>query len=254
MIPAATPPGWLPTGEAPLGSNSIEQTPIHGVVPAFEAVLRQPRRVMHQLRQPGAGGLVWMLLAIAVLSALIYGVVVGTFSGGTQFWAAPVKIAGGLMVSALICLPSLYIFSCLGGSQARLIEVFGLIAGLLALMTILLIGFAPVAWVFSASTKSLAIMGALHLVFWFVATLFGLRFISAGFRHFSARSDAGFKVWVVIFLMVAMQMTTALRPIVGTSDRFLPAPQDKKFFVGYWLESIQAETQGEVQGASARRD
>jgi hypothetical protein len=49
-------------------------------------------------------------------------------------------------------------------------------------------------------------------------------------------------------------MTTALRPIVGTSDRFLPAPQDKKFFVGYWLESIQAETQGEVQGASARRD
>ena len=130
------------------------------------------------------------MIFVSVVCSLIYGVVVGTFSGGTQLWAAPVKVAAGLMISALICLPSLYIFTCLGGSQARLVEVFGLLAGLLMLMTILLIGFAPVAWIFSQSTESLAWMGTLHLIFWFIATIFGLRFLEAGFSH-SQRQIAG---------------------------------------------------------------
>src|SRR5262249_50197750 len=88
---------------------------------------------------------------------------------------APVKIAGGLMLSALICLPSLYLFACLGGSQARLAAIGSLLVGLLLLMTTLLIGFAPVAWLFSQSTESVAWMGALHLFFWLTATIFGLR-------------------------------------------------------------------------------
>ena len=157
----------------------------------------------------------------------------------TQLWAAPAKIAVGLMISALICLPSLYIFTCLSGSQARLVEVFGLLAGLLMLMTILLIGFAPVAWIFSQSTESLAWMGTLHLVFWFIATIFGLRFLEAGFSHSNARSHAGFHTWVVIFLLVAVQMTTALRPILGTADTFLPT--EKQFFVSHWGDCLKAQ-------------
>src|SRR5581483_10717881 len=194
-----------------------ERAPIHGVMAVAEAILRQPRRVMFRLRQQGQGPLIGALLVIAVVCSLIYGIVVGTFSGGEQLWAAPVKIALGLLVSALICLPSLYIFSCLSGSRARLVEVFGLVIGLLALTAVLLIGFAPVAWVFSQSTQSAEIMGTLHVCFWLVATYFGLRFLRAGFRHADARSDggSGLKVWVAIFLLVGLQMTTALRPLVG---------------------------------------
>ena len=110
-----------------------------------------------------------------------------------------------------------------------------MIAGLIALMTVLLIGFAPIAWVFSQSTESLPAMGALHLIFWFIATYFGLRFLHAGFTHLSAR-PAGLRVWVVIFLLVMIQMTTALRPIVGTADSLLPT--EKKFFVKHWLEQL----------------
>jgi hypothetical protein len=157
-----------------------------------------------------------------------------------QWWAAPVKVSAGLLISALICLPSLYIFACLSGSQARLAEVFGLVAGLLMLMTILLIGFAPVAWLFSQSTESVAWMGALHLVFWGVATLFGLRFIEAGFSQ--ARSNAGFNTWVIIFVLVVVQMTTALRPIVGTADTLLP--KEKKSFLSHWSECLKSSSKG----------
>ena len=226
-------------GPLPLGDDPSERIPIPNVIVAIEAILRQPRRVIFQLRQPDAGRLMAMMLFVSVACSLIYGIVAGTFSGGPQLWAAPVKIAVGLMISALICLPSLYIFTCLGGSQARLVEVFGLLAGLLMLMTILLIGFAPVAWIFSQSTESLVGMGTLHLIFWFIATVFGLRFLEAGFSHSNARSLAGFRTWVVIFLVVALQMTTALRPILGTAETFLPA--EKKFFVAHWGDCLKAQ-------------
>ncbi len=233
--PNAIPP-VIPSVHRQLGDDPGEQQPIPHVFAAIEALLRQPRRLTYQLRQPGAGKLIGSMLFVTVLCCLVYGAVAGTFSGGTQLWAAPAKIADGLLVSAAICLPSLYIFTCLSGSQARLGEVGGLLAGLLMLMTILLVGFAPVVWIFSQSTASLAWMGALHLVFWFVATLFGVRFMLAGFAHSNARSRAGLHVWIIIFLLVALQMTTALRPIIGKSDTFFPT--EKKFFLVHWGDHL----------------
>lgn len=224
-----------PSGSRPLGDDPQDRESIRGPISAIESILRHPRRVLYQLRQPGAGHLIIALLLIAIVCSVVYGVVVGTFSGGTQLWAAPVKIAAGLVISAVICLPSLYIFSCLSGTQARLIEVVGMIAGLLALMTVLLIGFAPVAWVFSQSTESLAAMGALHLTFWCISTYFGVRFLSEGFAHLSGK-PAGLRVWVTIFLLVMIQMSTALRPIVGKADTILPV--EKKFFLKHWFEQL----------------
>src|ERR1043166_3123148 len=235
QIPPPPPPGH--PGGRPLGDAPEEREPIPNAVVAVEAILRQPRRVMYQLRQPGASGLVLGMLFVTVVCSLVYGVVVGTFSGGGQLGPAPVKVAGVLLIAALLSLPSLYIFACLSGSQARLAEICGLVAGLLTLMTILLIGFAPVAWLFSQSTESVAWMGALHLMFWGIATIFGLRFLNAGFSRTQARSNAGFNTWVVIFVLVVLQMTTALRPIVGTADTLLP--EEKKFFVAHWFDALK---------------
>ena len=217
--------------------DPADRLPVDGIISAFEALLRQPRRVVFHLRGQNPAPVLAALAVITVLCALIYGFVVGTFSGGTQLWAAPVKIAGGLLIAGLICLPSLYIFACLGGSRARLVEVAGSVAGLLALMTVLLIGFAPVAWIFSQSTESIVAMGALHLAFWFVSTYFGLKFLNRAFDTLDGRVSGGLKVWIVIFLLVIVQMTTALRPIIGTAPTFLPT--EKKFFLSHWSDCVR---------------
>jgi hypothetical protein len=237
--PPQLPPQIPPAKPAPpqLGDDPAERVAITGVVSAIESILRQPRRVMFQLREPGAGKVIGALVVIAVICSLIYGVIVGSFSGGDQWWAAPVKTCAGLLISAVICLPSLYIFASLSGSQARLTEIAGLVAGLLALMTVLLIGFAPVAWLFSQSTDSIVWMGFLHLLFCFIATAFGLRFLNAGFAQSKAKSNAGFNTWVIIFLLVLLQMTTALRPLLGTSPTFLPT--EKKFFLTHWFDCVK---------------
>ncbi|MBM3877120.1 MAG: hypothetical protein FJ386_10415 [Verrucomicrobia bacterium] len=247
QLPPAAPP---PHGNAP-GDEPGEREPIGDLFAAVEAILRQPRRVMFQVTREGSRPLIAGLLLIAVLSVAVYGLVAGTFSGGAQLWAAPIKLAAGLVLTALICLPSLYIFACLSGSQARLMEVIGLVAGMLALMTMLLIGFAPVAWVFSQSTESVGAMGALHLIFLLVALCFGVRFLCSSFERHSPESESGpIGVWVVIFLLVALQMTTALRPIVGTAETFLPA--EKKFFASHWYSTV-ADTPAKTPRAEGRR-
>src|SRR4030095_13851568 len=101
---------------------------------------------------------------------------------------------------------------------------------------VLLIGFAPVAWVFSQSTESIVAMGVLHLVFWFVATWFGLRFFYIGFAHRSAKSSGALKIWIIIFVLVQLQMMTALRPMIGKADTFLPTK--KKVFLTHWGENV----------------
>jgi len=226
----------LPRGLIALGEDPLEREPIATPFAAVDAILRQPRRVMFQLRQSGAGRLTLMMLAVALVCSVIYGLVMGTFSMGDQVWQAPIKIAAGLLLSGLICLPSLYIFTCLSGSQARLAEVCGLVSGLLMLATLLLVGFAPVAWLFSQSTNSLTWMGSLHLAFWIISSFFALRFLETAFSHSKARSSAGLNTWMLIFLLVTLQMTTDLRPLIGKSDQLLP--KEKKFFVTLWMDQL----------------
>jgi hypothetical protein len=236
----------VPAQAVPLETSPEDQLPIIGVIPTMEAILRQPRRVLFQLRGNRPRLLLAMLL-IALMCSLTYGLVVGTFSGKQQLWAAPIKIASGLLLSGLICLPSLYILSCLSGSTARLTEVIGFLAGLLALTTVLLIGFAPVAWVFSQSTESVAMMGILHLAFWLVAICFGIRFLQIGFSQLASATSIGIKVWVIIFLLVQLQMTSALRPIIGQADTFLP--KEKKFFLAHWFETLDKDAKPTNQRA-----
>ncbi|MGH8092725.1 MAG: hypothetical protein ACREIF_04565 [Chthoniobacterales bacterium] len=49
------------------------------------------------------------------------------------------------------------------------------------------------------------------------------------------------KTWSLIFILVCLQMTMTLRPIVGRSDHFLP--MEKKFFLSHWYESLGGKLQ-----------
>src|SRR5262249_2490182 len=106
---------------------------------------------------------------------------------------------------------------------------------------LLLIGFAPIAWIFSQSTDSVAFTAALHIGLWAIGIMFGLRLLE-GMGHLlggSARNHL--KLWSVIFIVVSLQMMTTLRTIVGTSDRFLPT--EKKFFLTNGAEPLRMSQQ-----------
>ena len=93
QIPPRIPPVATQSGVLQLGDDLAERVAITNVVAAIDAILRHPRRMMFQLRQPGAGKLIAAMIFVSIVCSLIYGVVAGTFSGGAQLWAAPAKIA-----------------------------------------------------------------------------------------------------------------------------------------------------------------
>ena len=229
--------------------------PVTSAFGAIEALVRRPESLPGHLRDAGVGRMLGWMLGIIVGCGLVYGFVMGTFSGHEQLWLSPLKLVGGLLFAGAICLPSLYVFACLGGARATLGEVAGMLASMLALLTVLLLSFAPVAWVFSQSTESLVAMGFLHLVLGVVGVIFGLRLMLRGFDQFRARSQTGLACWTFIFVFVLLQMTTALRPFIGRADTVLPT--EKRFFLQHWGDCLDGKYSvsrpSEVETAPLRR-
>ena len=201
----------------------------------FEALLRRPQALVARLAD-GNHGATARFVAMAVVSFLLFGVVLGCFAKHEQLWAAPLKITVGLLFSGVICFPSLYIFTTLAGARVSIPQLTACFAGALALAGLLLLGFAPAVWIFAESTDSLGFMGALAIGAWIIAVLFALRFIKSVIAATGGTQQGPVMIWSVVFLLVTLQMTTSLRPILGHSDRWLT--QEKRFFLQHWSNTF----------------
>lgn len=243
MNPESTPPPVPQTPPpAPVAAPTvlkIEPMQVPVTFPnVIEALLKHPGRLIHSCQQSGSG--VPARLALGSLLCLtIFGLLLGTFSGGSQLWAAPLKITVGMIVAVIICFPSLYIFSALDGLNARVHQIASIVLGMVALTSLLLLGFAPVIWVFSSSTDSLGFMGFLVLGFWIIGLFFGTRLLTGAVSALGSETSGYLKIWVTIFTIVTLQMSTSLRPLIGTSDTFFP--EKKKFFVQHWFYHLDAD-------------
>jgi hypothetical protein len=51
-------------------------------------------------------------------------------------------------------------------------------------------------------------------------------------RETGATQNAPLMIWISIFLLVTLQLSTSLRPILGRSDKLLTT--EKKFFLQHW--------------------
>src|SRR5436309_546591 len=73
----------------------------------IDSLLKHPGRILHDLQNNWRATVALWLIAVALCGMAVYGLVVGSFSGGAQMWIAPAKLMLGTTLAALICLPSL---------------------------------------------------------------------------------------------------------------------------------------------------
>ena len=108
----------------------------------FEGLLKSPKSLIEGItKSETPGAFISKLLLLALGGFLIFGITLGSFSFHEQLWAAPLKTVLGLAFSTVICLPSLYVFSALTGTTLGVKEIIQGMAGALALMASLLLGF-----------------------------------------------------------------------------------------------------------------
>tara|TARA_B110000008_G_scaffold56170_2_gene55674 strand:+ start:1787 stop:2491 length:705 start_codon:yes stop_codon:yes gene_type:complete len=199
----------------------------------FEGLLKSPQSLIAGINQSKTSGpFTSKLLIIALVGFIIFGVTMGSFSFQEQLWAAPLKTILGLTFSSIICLPSLYVFSALTGTSLGIKEIIQGMAGALALIAALLLGFTPVLWVFSQSTTSEVFFGLLVLTTWFIALFFGTSFLLKMLEQSGTENRGPLRVWIGIFLLVTLQMSTSLRPLIGRTESLFTT--EKRFFLEHW--------------------
>lgn len=208
-----------------------------------DLLLRHPEVMLGRFDGPQGRGILAWLAAIALVSYAAYGLVVGSFAGGMQWWAAPLKLLLGISLCGLICFPSLYILVCLSGARARLPQVAGILLSLLALSGVFLAGFAPVAWIFSQSSNFVSFIAPVHFMVWFIAIFASTRMLRLGLRHWSARRTEWTGLWILVLVVTVLQMVTVLRPIVGSSTRLLEP--ERQFFLQHWSKTLEHDTRSQ---------
>ncbi len=205
-----------------------------GLLEFLEALLKTPKSLFSEIQAGQARKVALSLMLLIAVFLSGYGIVTGLFSGGSQWIWAPVKIVAMVMLSGLICLPSLYIFTCLSQVEMKIWEMIAHTCAAICLVSILLVGFMPVLFIFTMSTESLKFMGFMHIIIWIIAGIAGSRFLLTSFRYLRGSPSGYSALWIFIFSLVLMQMSTTLRPILGSSDDVFTS--EKKFFLSHWLQ------------------
>lgn len=223
-----------PPKPKPIEYVAIQETSFSHIL---DLLLKKPLSIIYEIKhRDHPQSIQPHLLIVTLIGLSIFGFVLGMFSNGHQMWIAPIKVISGVLFSSLICLPSLYIFGALGGMDAKIQHIIGIMQTFLALTALLLIGFAPVLWLFSTSSNSSFFFGFLSITLWITCLLFGLRVITQACKALGGNKGFHIKVWAAIFITVTLQMTTTLRPIIGSSEQIFDNTE-KYFFLGHWLNA-----------------
>ena len=185
-----------------------EPTSLMGV---FDELLRSPRRLVARAQADGSRRSAARLALGSLVAIAAYGAAAGTFQGGDTIALAALKAPMIVAFTLALCLPSLYVFSALAGAAISRQLFVLLVAGFAGMVSLLLVGLLPIAWLFSVSSRSLAFVVWLHLLAWLVAVGFGVRFVS---RSLDGRPAIALRLWLVLFVVVSFQVTTFLRPVL----------------------------------------
>lgn len=181
-----------------------------------------------------------LLLLVALACHVVFGLAVGLFGGWNVAAMDMVKMPLVALCSLLLCFPSLYVFTCVAGSPLSLAQTFVLGCSCFAMVGLILVGLAPVAWLFAVSTKSLSFVTLLAFLIWLVAIGFAGRFVDKLGAHPLLERQAGIKLWFLILILVTLQMTTCMRPMLSR-----PAPEtgwwtaEKQFFLSHFGSTFE---------------
>ena len=205
------------------------------------ALLKNPRRIADSIaNRDGLLAAALALLAAGALCHAVFGLAVGWFGGWpvAAMDAAKMPLVG--LCSLLLCFPSLYVFSCVAGTPLSLSQALVLGCSCFAMVGLILVALAPVAWLFAVSTTSLSFVAMLAFLLWLVAIGFAARFVEKLKANALFQRQTGIKLWFFILMLVTLQMATCMRPMLSQSDDGWWTSK-KQFFLAHFVATLEAE-------------
>jgi hypothetical protein len=178
-----------------------------------------------------------VLLATALVCHAVFGLAIGLFAGWPVAAMDMIKVPLVAVCALFICFPSLYVFSCVAGSPLTLSQAFGLGCSCLAMVGLLLVGLAPITWLFAVSTDSVPFIVVLTFFTWFIAILFSIRYVHKLKVNPIFQEQIGIKLWLMILTIVTLQMATCMRPMLEKPESGWWTGE-KQFFLAHFVSSF----------------
>ncbi len=162
-----------------------------------------------------------MAISSIVLMAL-YGAVMGSSHSLWQAISSAIKLPLLFLITAIICVPTLYFFNILFGAKQTLSQNLALILAPITVTAILLFSFAAITLFFMLTTSQYQFFKLLNVLFFAISGGIGVLFLVQGMRTVSATEESGsftrqlvLIFWIGIYAFVGSQMAWTLRPFIG---------------------------------------
>jgi hypothetical protein len=192
-----------------------------------ETILRDRHSFFAEIRQEiGVREKTRAMFVSSTAFLAVYGAVLGSTHSLLQAISSAIKLPILFLITLIICIPALYIFSVLFGSRQRLSQSVALVLSAITVTSVLLLSFAPITFFFLLTTSGYQFFKLLNVLFFAIAGGLGMAFLSQGMRVLSSSDQAGgshmrnlvLYVWIVLYAFVGSQMAWTLRPFIGYPD------------------------------------
>jgi hypothetical protein len=189
-----------------------------------EAILRSRNQFFEEIRAGlDLGEKIRSMLISSIAFLAAYGAVLGSTHSLWQALSSAAKLPLLFLITLAICIPALYIFSVLFGSNQRLHQNVALVLSAITVTAVLLLSFAPITFFFMLTTGGYQFFKLLNVLFFAIAGIVGMVFLSRGMQVVSAADEETgakmrrllFYLWIILYAFVGSQMAWTLRPFVG---------------------------------------
>ncbi len=170
--------------------------------------------------------IVSLLISSSIFLAL-YGAIIGSTHGGLQIISSAFKLPALYLLTLLICLPTLYFMDIVLGSQRTFGQYVSLLLASMAMISVMLFGFAPVTLFFRLSIDDYWFFLLLNIVVLGFTGVVGVRFFYKSMLALVAKENEDnispnrhklIKAWLFLYGFVGSQLGWTLRPFVGSPD------------------------------------
>ena len=162
----------------------------------------------------------WGRLALwLTVCGVFYGAVMGSFGDrGLQSLYSASKVPVLLLLTTAICIPNFFVWNAILGLGADFAAACRGVLAAQATLAVALVGFAPVTLFFYASSSSYPFALTLNGAVFAAASIAGQVTLARHYRPLIAKNPRhrfGLAAWLILYIFVAIQMGSVLRPFVG---------------------------------------
>lgn len=188
------------------------------------------------------GSIIVAQLVLIFVFTFFYGVIMGSYNSFAQALTTGVKLWLLFILTLIICFPSFYIVQLILGSKIKIAQLLIILLAGLLMVSVTMLAFAPIILFFQLSGDNYYFLQLLHVFVFGFSGVFGMKVVldalTAIFEGKNIYPKIGltvFKIWVIIFAFVGMQLSWNMRPFLG--DKNMP------------YQLVRGETKGNFYGA-----